>query len=408
MGVSGGPAVGCFRGSSAERLRRASRKAKAPGRLRHGGRDRRQRRHSRAGCHAGKIQHRTYTRRGRGPLHRLRARALPYPSAAGPGCRDRGGSRRLDSRTARDAALVRSLRRPPHSRHSFVPGQVRLDAALHGQRNGSELRAGLLGTQIHCAANGGEVACVPLIDESQIRVILLDIEGTTTPVDFVYQTLFPYVSRKLESFLREHTQDLEIRSLIQDLRTQHEVDERNGLDSPGWLDQTEEAGLLSSVAYGKWLIARDSKCTPLKSLQGKIWQQGFMSGELHGEVFPDVPVAFERWRRQKKIICIYSSGSVLAQQNLFRTTSSGDLTTYISAFFDTRVGAKTEGESYKKIATSLSFVPCQFLFISDAVKEMAAAQSVGMQAILCDRDRRASSSPTAGGIIRSLDSVLPD
>jgi enolase-phosphatase E1 len=248
---------------------------------------------------------------------------------------------------------------------------------------------------------------VSLIDESQIRVILLDIEGTTTPIEFVYQTLFPYAGRKLESFLREHFQDPEIQSLIQDLRAQHELDERNGLEPPGWLDNAEEARLRSSVSYGQWLAARDSKCTPLKSLQGKIWQEGFMSGELHGEVFPDVPIALERWRRQKKIICIYSSGSVLAQQNLFRATASGDLTPCISAFFDTLVGAKTEGESYKKIAASFSFAPNQFLFISDAVKEIEAAQSVGMQAILCDRDGRASSSPTEG-VMRSFDGVLPD
>jgi enolase-phosphatase E1 len=249
---------------------------------------------------------------------------------------------------------------------------------------------------------------VSLIDESQIRVILLDIEGTTTPVDFVYQTLFPYASRKLESFLREHAQDSEIPSLIQDLRAQHDLDKRHGLEPPGWLDNTEEARLRSSIAYGQWLIARDSKCAPLKSLQGKIWQQGFASRELRGEVFADVPIAFERWRRQKKIIGIYSSGSVLAQQLLFHTTASGDLTPYISAFFDTRVGAKTEGESYKKIAASFSYALNQFIFISDAVKEIEAARSVGMQVILCERDSRASSSPTAGGVIRSLDGVLPD
>ncbi len=266
----------------------------------------------------------------------------------------------------------------------------------------------MLGTQIHSVANGGEVARVSPIDESQIRVILLDIEGTTTPVEFVYETLFPYASRKLESFLREHSQDPEIHSLIQDLRAQHEVDERNGLEPPGWLDDAEEARLRSSVAYGQWLIARDSKCTPLKSLQGRIWQQGFTSGELHGEVFPDVPIAFERWRRQKKIIGIYSSGSVLAQQLLFRTTASGDLTSHISVFFDTRVGAKNEGESYKKIAASFSYAPHQFLFVSDAVKEIEAAQSVGIQAILCDRDSRTSSSPATGGVIRNFDGVLPD
>jgi enolase-phosphatase E1 len=249
---------------------------------------------------------------------------------------------------------------------------------------------------------------VSLLDESQIRVILLDIEGTTTPVEFVYQTLFPYASRKLESFLREHVQDPEIQSLIQDLRKQHDLDERNGVAPPGWLDNAEEARLRSSVSYGQWLIARDSKCTALKSLQGQIWQQGFLSGELRGEMFPDVPIAFERWRRQKKIICIYSSGSVLAQQLLFRTTTSGDLTPYISVFFDTRVGAKTAGESYKKIAASFSHSPHQFLFVSDAVKEIEAAASAGMQAILCDRDGRESFSPAAGVVIRSFDGVLPD
>ncbi len=247
-----------------------------------------------------------------------------------------------------------------------------------------------------------------LTDASQIRVILLDIEGTTTPVEFVYQTLFPYASRKLEPFLREHAQDPEIASLIQDLRAQHGVDERDGLNPPGWVDDPEAARLRSTVAYCQWLIVRDSKCPPLKSLQGRIWQEGFASGELRGEIFPDVPVAFERWRRQKKIICIYSSGSVLAQQNLFRTTASGDLTSYISVFFDTRVGAKTEGESYKKIAASFSYAPHQFLFISDAVKEIEAARSVGMQAILCERDNSTSLPPQVNVAIHTFNDVLPD
>jgi enolase-phosphatase E1 len=244
-------------------------------------------------------------------------------------------------------------------------------------------------------------------DASQIRVILLDIEGTTTPVDFVYKTLFTYASRKLESFLSEHAQDPELKSLISNLHAQHAVDERNGLKPPAWMDEPEETRLRSSVAYGQWLIARDSKCTPLKALQGKIWQQGYASGELRGEVFPDVPIAFERWRRQKKILCIYSSGSVLAQQNLFRTTASGDLTSYISAFFDTSVGAKIEPQSYEKIATSMSYEPHSFLFISDAAKEVEAARSVGMQTLLCDRDGRASSWPTER-VIRSFANILSD
>lgn len=216
-------------------------------------------------------------------------------------------------------------------------------------------------------------------------MLLLDIEGTTTPIDFVYKTLFPYASRNVESFLREHVSDPEIGGFIEALRAQSGQDCVDGLQPPVWSADSNEARLRSEVAYIQWLIARDSKCTPLKSLQGKIWQRGFASGELHGEVYPDVPPAFERWREQGRDICIYSSGSVLAQQQLFRTVSSGDLTRFIAGFFDTQVGVKTVSESYFKIAASLGRAPQEFLFVSDAPKEVEAARKAGMHSVLCER-----------------------
>jgi len=264
----------------------------------------------------------------------------------------------------------------------------------------------LLGATLYSTTSSSKIAGALLIDASQIRVILLDIEGTTTPVEFVFQTLFPYASRNLEPFLLAHSRESEIASILEDLRAHRNDDERNGQNPPAWVNDPEMARLRSAVAYGQWLIVRDSKCSPLKSLQGKIWHEGYTTGELHGQVFPDVPVALERWRLQKKIICIYSSGSVLAQQNLFRTTPSGDLTSYISVFFDTRVGAKTEPESYKRISGSFSFEPNQFLFISDAPKEVAAAHSAGMQTLLCERNRNVSSSPAAD-VIANFDDVFP-
>ncbi len=177
---------------------------------------------------------------------------------------------------------------------------------------------------------------MPLFDETPVRAILLDIEGTTTPVDFVSTTLFPYASGKLETFLHENYRNSEIRALLEDFRAQQQRDERGGLKPPPWHDGSEQEQVRSSAAYGQWLIARDSKCTPLKTLQGKIWQQGYASGELRGEVYPDVPPAFERWKRQGKTVFIYSSGSVLAQMLLFGSVRAGDLTPYIASFFDTR------------------------------------------------------------------------
>ena len=265
----------------------------------------------------------------------------------------------------------------------------------------------MLGPALHSATNCGKITRVPLFDETQVRAILLDIEGTTTPIDFVTKTLFPYASRKLESFLRENAANAEVRALINGLRAQHDTDDRNGLKPPSWRDDSEEELLRSGAAYGQWLIARDSKCTPLKALQGKIWQQGYASGELQGEVYPDVPVAFERWKRQGKKICIYSSGSVLAQQLLFGSVATGDLKPYITSFFDTRVGAKAEADSYLKIAAAVSCEPKQILFLSDAVKEIEAARTAGMQALLCEREGRSNAAGGSGQAIRDFNDIFP-
>jgi enolase-phosphatase E1 len=239
-------------------------------------------------------------------------------------------------------------------------------------------------------------------------IILLDIEGTTTPVDFVYGTLFPYANRMLEYFFRRHYNEPEIKLLIQDLQKQHKTDENQGLQTSVWMDETEESQLYSGIRYCRWLMANDRKLTPLKTLQGMIWNEGYSKGELQGQVYPDVPSAFNRWIRQKREICIYSSGSILAQQLLFRTIPSGDLTSYIAAYYDTSIGGKTETKSYKNIAELRSRNSNDFLFISDTMKEIAAAREAGMQAILCNRDKRISELPESKLVIHSFGEIFPD
>ena len=246
------------------------------------------------------------------------------------------------------------------------------------------------------------------LEDSQIRVLLLDIEGTTTPIDFVYKTLFPYANRKVEAFLAQHFRDPEMQPVLADLAVQHERDEREGARSPAWNQETEEARLRSTIAYAHWLMTRDSKCTPLKALQGKIWQLGYTNGELHGEVYADVPPAFARWRRQGREICIYSSGSVLAQQLLFRSTAAGDLTADISAFYDTAIGPKTESASYRKIVESRRRAASEVLFITDTIKEIDAAHLAGLQATLCVREPVGTNDHSPHGTIRTFDEVIPD
>lgn len=218
-------------------------------------------------------------------------------------------------------------------------------------------------------------------DPAKTRAVLLDIEGTTTPIDFVVDVLFPYAAKNVEAFLARHSEDMQVKNTLDDLRRHHALDSAAGPGFPSWKEAIPQENLQSAAGYVRWLIARDSKVTPLKALQGRIWEEGYRRGELKGQLYPDVPVALARWRRQGIRIAIFSSGSVLAQQLLFNNSTAGDLSPFIEAYFDTATGPKREPSSYLKIAAALKLAPEQILFVSDVIPELDAARAAGMATV---------------------------
>ena len=197
-------------------------------------------------------------------------------------------------------------------------------------------------------------------------VYLLDIEGTTTPISFVYEVLFPFARAQFGAFLRERWEDSTVRREAEDLG--------EGVDSP---EKAEMAALS--------LMDQDRKLGPLKALQGRIWEAGYRSGELKSQLFADVAPMLRARRAAGERTYIYSSGSVLAQQLLFAHTPEGDLTPLISGYFDTAVGAKGDAQSYQKIAEQIGISPADGLFGTDIVTEARAAREAGWQAVLLDR-----------------------
>ncbi len=245
---------------------------------------------------------------------------------------------------------------------------------------------------------------MPLIEDTGIKVILLDIEGTTTPVDFVYRTLFGFARENLSAFLHRSFNEPRVRTCVNGLKAQHTIDQQTSPGPPEW-PSGQVSEVESAVRYGLWLMERDSKIGPLKTLQGLMWEEGYRSGMLRGEVFIDVPKAFDRWYRQGKEISIYSSGSALAQEMLFRTTRFGDLTACVKSFFDTSVGKKTSSESYRKIAADSGYTENQFRFFSDTIGELDAARAAGMQTTLVQRSLEAEVSSSGHPSIKSFDDV---
>jgi enolase-phosphatase E1 len=233
-----------------------------------------------------------------------------------------------------------------------------------------------------------------------IRVILLDIEGTTTPIDFVYKVLFPYARSHMPEFLKRHGSSADVQKDLELLRSEHLEDRRKGLNPPGTHCAQEPEAL---VPYIQWLIEADRKSTSLKSLQGKIWEEGYARGELRSIVFEDVPPALQRWHQAGKTIAIFSSGSVLAQKLLFAHTGAGDLTGRLSAYFDTTIGAKVDRASYQKIADALQHSPSEIVFVSDALQELDAAARAGVQCFLCERPGNHPQPANSFSVIRSFD-----
>jgi enolase-phosphatase E1 len=196
------------------------------------------------------------------------------------------------------------------------------------------------------------------------RGVVLDIEGTITPLRFVHDVLFPYARQHLPGFIERHWADEDVQGAAAALHA-HDSEE------------------LSAVLLG--LMDQDSKATALKSLQGRVWRDGYRDGELRGEVFADVPSALRRWQAQGKPVAIFSSGSVEAQRLLLRHSDAGDLTPLVRAYFDTTTGPKRDAGSYLAIAGKLGLPPEDLLFATDVLTEAEAAVAAGFQAVLTDR-----------------------
>jgi enolase-phosphatase E1 len=226
-------------------------------------------------------------------------------------------------------------------------------------------------------------------------LILLDIEGTTTPIGFVTGTLFPYARAHLPAYLEQQGGTPEGRRALSRLRAEYEADHAKGEVLPEWSPQ----------AYLDWLMDRDRKSPALKDLQGRVWEEGYRNGTLVGQVFDDVPAALAQWRDEGEPVGIFSSGSVRAQQWLFRRSVAGDLTPFLSWHFDTGVGAKADPASYARIAQDVNVEPSEILFVSDVGAELDAARTAGLRTVMILRPGNAPQPETGHRIVFTLEEL---
>lgn len=203
-----------------------------------------------------------------------------------------------------------------------------------------------------------------------IRAIVTDIEGTTSSLSFVKDVLFPYARRHIAEYVRAHATDERVAPLLDDVREL--MAEPAGLDAI--IDQLIE-----------W-IDGDRKITPLKTLQGLVWEHGYRAGDFHGHIYDDAVTMLRRWQQQGIELYVYSSGSVYAQELLFAHTRHGDVRSLFTGYFDTHIGPKNEAASYRRIAAELAIAAHDIVFLSDINTELDAASAAGMRTVQLVRD----------------------
>ncbi|MDK2598251.1 acireductone synthase [Pseudoalteromonas obscura] len=209
-----------------------------------------------------------------------------------------------------------------------------------------------------------------------IKAILTDIEGTITRISFVKDILFPYAAKHLADFVTSAQHDAQVSAQIEAVRSE--------LNQPNASLETVIDTLLN------WIEA-DQKITPLKQLQGLIWQNGYQQGDFTGHIYPDAYTYLTEQHQSGIVLYVYSSGSVKAQQLLFAHSDFGDMRPLFSDYFDTRVGAKQQAQSYHNILQSVPFAAHEILFLSDVVAELDAAKEAGMQTLQLWRDEQTKS-----------------
>jgi enolase-phosphatase E1 len=210
-----------------------------------------------------------------------------------------------------------------------------------------------------------------------IHAIVTDIEGTTSSLSFVKDVLFPYARQRISAFVREQASQPAVRTQLV------AVSETVGHTL------TDDAAVAQLV---RW-IDEDRKITPLKALQGMIWEAGYRNGDFQGHVYDDAVRRLREWKDQGLALYVFSSGSVHAQKLLFGYSAFGDLTPLFSGYFDTTIGAKRETDAYRHIARSIGIPASEILFLSDIREELDAAQAVGLHTCWLVRDGALPASP---------------
>ena len=215
------------------------------------------------------------------------------------------------------------------------------------------------------------------------KTILVDLEGAISSLAFVKETLFPYAKEHIKDYILDNYEhEPKLFPIIDIVLEEVKNGNAQGISyDPTQVDIIIEAQLYTAIqALLQWM-SEDKKITPLKELQGLIWEEGYQKSAFKGFIYEDAYNWLKKEKESGSAIYVYSSGSVKAQKLLFEHSAYGDIRELFTGFFDTKIGSKKAAESYKNIALEIAIPPREITFYSDIEDELKAASEAGLEVV---------------------------
>ncbi|XP_055612904.1 enolase-phosphatase E1 [Uranotaenia lowii] len=218
------------------------------------------------------------------------------------------------------------------------------------------------------------------------KSIICDIEGTTSSISFVKDVLYTYVQKHLEEYLKAHWSEDATKTVVAALREQADEDKKAEVEGVVPIPAEDSEDIIPEIVKNvEWQMSSDRKVGALKTLQGLVWAQGYKDGTIKGHVYEDVVKSLEQWTEGGRKVYVYSSGSVDAQKLLFEHSEHGDLVKYFTGYYDTKIGAKQEKDSYAAILKNIEASAEDALFLTDVIAEAKAAKEAGLNVVVLER-----------------------
>jgi enolase-phosphatase E1 len=228
-----------------------------------------------------------------------------------------------------------------------------------------------------------------------MRVVLVTVMGTAVPSRYEQDVLLPYAQQHFVGWLDDNKYEHRTIELLESLHQE------------GFIEENSAESLIARVQADPDIL--QGAQGPFRKLVHKVWENGYLEGDIAGEVFVDAWTIMHEWGEAGMPVYSYGRGLVSDRRLIFKHSIFGDLSSLFKGHFDPTIGDLSSPDSFLAIADKIKVSPLFCTCIATTTATLQAAQDAGMDGILLNRAGTDENKDASYPIVKSFDEItLPD